>query len=157
MPELTPEEEFLAQLSSAGVLGIRLLRLAFGLPDANGESAGVKALKAAGYQEQTPFDEQLRRALGEQSWAMYVADKPRVLCAALITDGDKAGHDMTALLSKAASWPAWEDGARSPARSIALVLAFRIKNELDKGTFRRAAPAASPAPPPRPQSRSPVR
>jgi hypothetical protein len=143
MPELTPEEEFLAHLTSAGVLGIRLLRLALGLPDTEGESAGVKALKAAGYQEQTLFDEHLRHELGEDRWARYVADKARVLCAALITDGDKAGHEMTALLSKIATQRAWEDDARSPARSIARVLAFRIRNEIDKGTFRRSTPPAS--------------
>jgi hypothetical protein len=53
---------------------------------------------------------------------MYVADPARVVCAALITDADKAGHDMTALLRKAAIQRAWEDDARSPAESIACVL-----------------------------------
>jgi hypothetical protein len=143
MPELTHEDEFLAHLTSAGILGTRLFRTAFGLPGTKGESADVKALKAAGYQEQTPFDEHLRKELGEPRWARYVADPARVVCAALITDGAKAGHDMTAVLRKAAVQRAWEDDASSPAKSIARVLAFRIKNETDKDTFRRSAPAAS--------------
>jgi hypothetical protein len=143
MTELTHEEEFLNHLTGAGILGARLLRAAFGLPDRTGEAADVKALKAAGYREQTPFDDHLRRQLGEHRWAMYVADPSRVVCAALITDGDKAGHDMTALLSKVAIARAWEDDTRSPAKSIARVLAFRIKNEIEKGTFRRSEPAAS--------------
>jgi hypothetical protein len=108
-----------------------------------GDAADVKALKAAGYREQTPFDDHLRREIGEHRWAMYVADPARVVCAALITDGDKAGYDMTALLRKVAIQRAWEDDARSPAKSIARVLAFRIKRELDRPTYRRSEPAAS--------------
>jgi hypothetical protein len=144
MPELTQEDEFLAHLTSAAILGTRLLRATFGLPGTKGEPADVKALKSAGYKEHTEFDAHLRQELGEPRWAMYVADPARVVCAALITDGDKAGHDMIALLRKAAIQRAWENDARSPAKSIARVLAFRIKNEIDKDTFRRSAPAASP-------------
>ena len=52
----------------------------------------VKALKAAGYREQTPYDDHLRQVLGEQRWAKHAADPARVVCAALITDGAAAGR-----------------------------------------------------------------
>jgi hypothetical protein len=131
MTEFTHEEEFLSHLTAGGVMAARLLRTAMGQAP-GGDAPDVKALRAAGYREQTPYDEHLRRALGEQRWAKYVADPARVVCAALITDGAAAGHDMPALLAKAADIRAWEDDARSPARSIARVLAHRIKRELDR-------------------------
>ncbi len=143
MAELTHEEEFLSHLTSAGVLGARLLRTLLHPAGSRGDAADVKALKAAGYSAETPFDDHLRRELGEHRWAMYVADPARVVCAAMITDGATAGHDMTALLRKVAIQRAWEDDARSPAKSIARVLAFRIKKELDSPTYRRTEPAAS--------------
>jgi hypothetical protein len=63
--------------------------------------------------------------------------------AALITDGDKAGHDMTALLTKVAIQRAREDDAHSPAKSIARVLAFRVGKELASHAFRRSQRAES--------------
>jgi len=143
MTELTHEEEFLSHLTSAGVLSARLLRAAFGLPGTKGEAADVKALKAAGYTEQTPFDEHLRRELGEPRWAKYATDPARVVCAAMITDGARAGHDMTALLARAVTRRPWEDDQVSPSQSIARVLSYRIKSELARPASRRPGPAAS--------------
>jgi hypothetical protein len=141
MTELTHEEDFLSHLASVGVLSARLLRAAFGLPGGKGQAADVKALHAAGYREATPFDEHLRRELGEQRWAKYVADPARVVCAALITDGAGAGHDMTALLTRAVTRRPWEDDQISPSHSIARVLSYRIKAELARPASRRTAPA----------------
>jgi len=137
MTELTHEEEFLSHLTVGGTLAARLIRTAMGQPP-SGDAPDIKALKAAGYREQTPYDEQLRHELGEQRWAKYTADPARIVCAALITDG-AARRDMHALLAKAADIRAWEDDAHSPARSIARVLAHRIKRELDRPAPRTAA------------------
>jgi hypothetical protein len=95
---LTHEEEFLGHLTAAGVLSAQIVRAMTGQPV--GAAANVKALKAAGYKEQTPFDEHLRRELGEQRWAKYIADPARIVCAAVITDAAKAGYDVPAMLSK---------------------------------------------------------
>jgi MobA/VirD2-like, nuclease domain len=135
MTTLTHEEEFLGHLTAAGVLGARLFRTATG--QSTGDAADVKALIAAGYTETTPFDDHLRRELGEQRWAWYVADPARIVCAALITDAAKAGHDIPALLAKACEQRAWEDDARSPAKSIARVLHYRIKQQMASPTYRR--------------------
>jgi hypothetical protein len=143
MTDLTHEEEFLGHLTAAGMLSTRLIGTATGQPV--GEAPDVKALRAAGYRNETPFDEHLRRELGEPRWAKYATDPARVLCAALITDGAAAGRDMYALLSKAADMRAWEDDDRSPARSIARVLAYRIKRELDKPASRRTSAYSSSA------------
>lgn len=141
MTELSHEEEFLNHLTQAGVLSAQLIRALTG--QSAGDAADVKALKAAGYKAETPFDEHLRHELGEQRWAKYATDPARIVCAALITDGDTAGYDMKALLSKVAMQRAWEDDSRSPAKSIARVLAFRITQELARSSFRRSQAAAS--------------
>ncbi|HEX6523329.1 MAG TPA: hypothetical protein VF070_25515 [Streptosporangiaceae bacterium] len=135
MTELTHEEEFLGHLTAAGVLGARIARAMTGQPAT--DSADVKALKAAGYQEQTPFDEHLRRELGEQRWAKYAADPARIVCAAQITGAAKTGYDIPAMLGKVCEQRAWEDDARSPAQSIARVLSYRISNELSRPAARR--------------------
>ena len=96
--ELTHEEEFLTHLTTAGAVGTRLIRVAAGQPAA--DSADVQALKRAGYTETTPFDDCLRRELGEQRWAWYVADPARIVCAAQITDAAAAGSDVPALLKQ---------------------------------------------------------
>ncbi len=137
MTALTHEEEFLGHLTAAGVLGARLFRAAAGQPAAG--AADVKALRAAGYTETTRFDDHLRRELGEQRWGWYVADPARIVCAALITDAAKVGHDMPALLAKACEQRAWEDDARSPAKSIARVLHYRIKQQMASPTYRRTS------------------
>ena len=137
MSEPTHEEEFLAQLTTAGVLAARLARAAIG--QSPGVPADVKALRAAGYTETTPFDAHLRRALGEQRWAWYTADPARIVCAAAITNAARAGHDVPALLTRVCQRRAWEDDQTSPARSIARVLDYRIKREMSRRT-----PAVSP-------------
>lgn len=142
MTEPAYEEELLGHLTAAGMLTARLITTAVGQQP--GAAPDVRALKAAGYREQTLFDEHLRRELGEQRWAKYVSDPARIVCAALITDGAAARRDMHALLSKAADIRAWEDDARSPSRSIARVLAYRIKRELEKPAPRRT-PADRPS------------
>jgi hypothetical protein len=121
MTEPTYEDELLGHLATAGMLTARLIATASGQQP--GEGPDIRALKAAGYREQTPFDEHLRRELGEQRWAKYAPDPARIVCAALITDGAAAGRDMDALLSTAADMRAWEDDAsprlaRSPGYSL---------------------------------------
>ncbi len=138
MSEPTYEEEFLSHMTAAGVLTARLAQAITGLPRPGGTS--VEALKAAGFTEQTPFDDHLRAELGEQRWANYIADPARVECAAMITIGARTGYDIPALLSKVTKQRAWEDDAHSPAKSIARVLAYRLGRELDK-------PASSPSAP----------
>jgi hypothetical protein len=137
MTELTHEEELLSHFTAGGVMAARLLRTALGQPP-GADAPDVKALKAAGYREETPYDEHLRQVLGEQRWAKYTTDPARIVCAALITDGAAAGRDMPALLSKAADIRAWEEDTQSPARSIARVLAYRIKRELDRPTSMKS-------------------
>jgi hypothetical protein len=149
MTDLTHEDEFLAHLATVGALAARMARTAMG--QSAGQAPDVKVLKAAGYREDTPYDEHLRRELGEQRWAKYVADPARVVCAALITDGAAQGHDMRTLLTKAADIRGWEEDPRSPARSIARVLAYRIGHEFSKagnvitGAGTTASYAAPPA------------
>jgi hypothetical protein len=133
MTELTHVEEFLAQLTAAGVLAGRVARAASGQP-AGGGPADARALRAAGYSETTPFDAQLRGELGEQRWAWYAADPARIVCAAAITDAATAGYDMPALLSKVCRRRAWENDQASPARSIARVLYYRINQEMTRRT-----------------------
>jgi hypothetical protein len=133
MSEPTHEEEFLAQLTTAGVLAARLARAASG-GQSPGAPSDVKALRAAGYTETTPFDAHLRRELGEQRWAWYIADPARIVCAAAITDAARAGHDVPALLTRVCQRRGWEDDHTSPARSIARVLDYRIKGEVSRRT-----------------------
>jgi hypothetical protein len=141
MSELTHEDEFLAQLTAAGVMATRLTRAAASQPPGAGP-ADVGKLKAAGYTETTPYDEHLRRELGEQRWAWYVADRARIVCAAAITNAAQAGHDMPALLRTVCRRRGWEDDQTSPARSIARVLDYRIKREMTRLPSRHAATAA---------------
>jgi hypothetical protein len=136
MSEPAHEEEFLQHVTAAGVLTARLVRAAAGQSPAG--PADVKALRAAGYTETTPFDAILRQELGEQRWAWYVADPARLVCAAAITDAARAGHDVPALLGKACRRRGWEDDQQSPARSIARVLYYRITQDMN----RRPRPAA---------------
>jgi hypothetical protein len=130
MSEPTHEEEFLAQLTTVGTLAARLARANAG--QRPGEPADVKALRAAGYTETTPFDAHLRHELGEQRWAWYTADPARLVCAAAITDAARAGHDMPALLTRVCQRRAWENDQQSPARSIARVLYYRINREMTR-------------------------
>lgn len=142
MSEFTHEDEFLAQLTAAGVLAARLAGAAVGQPPGGGP-ADARALKAAGYTETTPFDAHLRSELGEQRWAWYVADPARIVCAAAITGAARAGHDMPALLGAVCRRRAWEDDQASPARSIARVLYYRISREMTRRTT--ALPPHQPA------------
>jgi hypothetical protein len=141
MSELTHEDEFLAQMTAAGVMATRLTRAAASQSPGAGP-ADVAKLKAAGYTETTPYDEHLRRELGEQRWAWYVADPARIVCAAAITSAARAGHDMPALLAMVCRRRGWEDDQISPARSIARVLDYRIKREMTRPPSRRTATAA---------------
>jgi len=136
MDEPTYEEDLLRHLTQAGVLGIEVYRALTGQP-AGGDAKDVAALKAAGYTAETPCDAHLREVLGEARWAKYVQDPARIVCAAAITDGAKAGYDMNALLTKVFGQRAWEDDAHSPSQSIARVLAYRITRELADPRARR--------------------
>jgi hypothetical protein len=141
MTELTHEDELLTHLTQAGMLSARLARALL-------SPAGTSALKAAGYNETTPYDDHLRALLGEDRWAKYVADPGRIKTAAAITGAARAGHEVPALLARAVNRRAWEDDAVSPSRSIAHVLAYRIARELAAPAARRtpaSAPAASPS------------
>jgi hypothetical protein len=139
MDEPAYEEEFLRHLTQAGVLSIEVYQALHGQPP-GGDAKDVAALKAAGYKAETPNDAHLREVLGEPRWAKYVQDPARIVCAAAITDGAKAGYDMNALLTKVFGQREWEEDQRSPAKSIARVLAHRITRELaDPGARRRYA------------------
>ncbi|HXL94477.1 MAG TPA: hypothetical protein VN969_36560 [Streptosporangiaceae bacterium] len=143
MDEPTYEEDLLRHLTQAGVLGIEVYRALTGQPP-GGDAKDVAALKAVGYTAETPCDAHLREVLGETRWAKYVQDPARIVCAAAITDGAKAGYDMKALLTKVFGQRAWEDDAHSPSQSIARVLAYRITRELADPRARRryALPSA---------------
>ena len=110
MSEPAHEEELLRQLTQAGVLTAQVARAALGARAGTGASAAEMArLRAAGYSEQTRHDALLRQLLGEERWASYAADPARIVTAAVITDGERAGHDMPALLE--GPWPAERDHA----------------------------------------------
>lgn len=134
MSELTHEEDFLRHLTQAGVLAARIARIRFGSPGMAGDIAG---LRAAGYSEQTRHDDLLRQLLGEQRWAAYAADPARIVAAAAIADGDRAGYDMPALLTKVVHQRRWENDAHSPSQSVARVLYYRVTREM-----ARALPGA---------------
>jgi len=127
MSEPSHEEEFLRHLTQAGVLAARVARIRLGGPGMAGDVAG---LRAAGYSEQTRHDELLRHLLGQQRWAAYEADPARMVAAAAITDGDRAGYDMPALLAKVVHQRRWETDARSPSQSVARVLYYRVTREM---------------------------
>jgi hypothetical protein len=153
MSEPTHEEDFLRHLTQAGVLAARVARIRFSGPD---KAAGIAGLRAAGYSEQTRHDDLLRQLLGDQRWAAYAADPARIVAAAAITDGDRAGYDMPALLTRVVQQRRWETDDRSPSQSVARVLYYRVTRELARTSGRpsaRQAPtrtAASQAPPPTP-------
>jgi hypothetical protein len=111
--------------------------------------AGLRTLpgsRAAGYTETTPHDDELRELLGEQRWAAYAADPARIAAATAITDGDRAGHDMPALLAKVIRQRPWEDDDRSPSKSVAEVLHYRVTRELARIAASREDRRDSPAP-----------
>jgi hypothetical protein len=112
MSEPTHEEDFLRHLTQAGVLAARVARTRFAGP---GMAADIAGLRAAGYSEQTRHDDLLRQLLGNQRWAAYAADPARIVAAAAITDGDRAGYDMPSLLTKVVHQRRWETDARSPS------------------------------------------
>jgi hypothetical protein len=93
-------------------------------------SADIARLRAAGYTEHTRHDARLRQLLGDQRWAAYAADPARVVAAAAIADGDRAGYDMPALLAKVVSQRRWEDDSHSPSQSVARVLYYRVTREM---------------------------
>jgi hypothetical protein len=136
MSEPTHEEDFLRHLTQAGVLAARVARIRFSGP---GMTADVAGLRAAGYSEQTRHDDHLRQLLGEQRWASYAADPARIVAAAAITDGDRAGYDMPTLLAGVVQQRRWENDDRSPSQSVARVLYYRVTREM-----ARTAGQASP-------------
>ena len=119
MSEPTHEEDFLRHLTQAGVLAARVARIRFTGP---GMAADIAGLRAAGYSEQTRHDDLLRQLLGDQRWAAYAADPARIVAAAAITDGDRAGYDMPALLIRVVHQRRWENDVRNPSQSVARVL-----------------------------------
>ena len=127
MSEPTHEEDFLRHLTQAGVLAARVARIGFSGP---GLAADIAGLRAAGYSEQTAHDDLLRQLLGGQRWAAYAADPARIVAAAAITDGDRAGYDMPSLLTRVVHQRRWETDARSPSQSVARVLYYRITREM---------------------------
>lgn len=146
MTELTHEEEFLRHLTQAGVLSAQVVQALLGSTKSSrgATSADIAALKAAGYTETTPYDDRLRKLFGEQRWAIYAADPARIVAAAAITDAARAGCDMPALLRRAVIKREWENDGRSPARSLAAVLAYRVTREMSRPSSRRT-PASQPA------------
>jgi hypothetical protein len=83
---------------------------------------------------------------GERRWAMYISDPARIVGAAAMTDADRAGHDMHALLRTVFVERHWEDDRDDPARSIARILAYRIAKELTGGPASRRSRGFSPVP-----------
>jgi hypothetical protein len=145
MSEPAHEEDFLRHLTQAGVLAARIARIRFSGPNLARDIAG---LRAAGYSEQTRHDALLRQLLGEQRWAAYAADPARIAAAAAITDADRAGYDMPALLTKVIHQRRWENDARSPSQSTARVLYYRVTREM-ASTLPGNAPARARPPSPR--------
>jgi hypothetical protein len=150
MSEPSHEEDFLRILTQAGVLSARVARIRLSGP---GMAADIAGLRAAGYSEQTRHDDLLRPLLGEQRWAAYAADPARIVAAAAITDGDRAGYDMPALLDRVVHKRPWENDLRSPAQSVARVLYYRVTRELramaagadsPRGPASRASRGAEP-------------
>jgi relaxase-like protein len=139
MSEPTHEEDFLRHLTQAGVVAARVARIRFSGP---GLAADIARLRAAGYSEQTRHDDLLRQLLGEQRWAAYAADPARIVAAAAITDGDRAGYDMPSLLTKVVHQRRWETDAQSPSQSVARVLYYRVTREMAR-TLPEAASASS--------------
>jgi hypothetical protein len=101
----------------------------------------IAGLRGAGYSERTRHDDLLRRLLGEQRWAAYEADPARIAAAAAITDGDRAGYDMPALLAKVIHQRRWENDDHSPSQSVARVLYYRVTREMATTLPRPASPA----------------
>lgn len=141
MSEPSPEEDFLRILTQAGVLAARVARVRLSGPGMAADAAG---LRKAGYSETTRHDDLLRQLLGEQRWAAYAADPARIVAAAAITDADRAGYDMPALLTTVVHRRRWEDDGRSPSRSVARVLYYRVTREM-----AGMLPAATGTPSPR--------
>jgi hypothetical protein len=139
MSEPTHEEDFLRHLTQAGVVAARVARIRFSGP---GLAADIAGLRAAGYSEQTRHDDLLRQLLGDQRWAAYAADPARIVAAAAITDGDRAGYDMPSLLPKVVHQRRWETDARSPSQSVARVLYYRVTREMAR-TLPETARASS--------------
>jgi hypothetical protein len=139
MSEPTHEEDFLRHLTQAGVLAARIARIRFSGPGLAADTAG---LRAAGYSEQTRHDDLLHQLLGDQRWAAYTADPARIVAAAAITDGDRAGCDMPSLLTKVVHQRRWETDAASPSQSVARVLYYRVTREMAR-TLPEAPRAAS--------------
>ncbi len=144
MSEASHEEELLRHLTQAGVLGAQLARTGIEtFTQASGKSripngsAMAAQLEAAGYTRETAHDGHLRALLGEERWSKYADDPGRIVCAAMITDGERAGHDMPALLGKVVRQRGWENDPIDSARSIARVLAYRVEQQLRDGTFLR--------------------
>lgn len=136
MSEPTHEEEFLRVLTQAGVMTAQVARAMVGDRGNRGTSAATAAeiqkLRKAGYTETTRYDNLLHDLLGEQRWAKYTADEARIAAAAVITDADRAGiYDMKKLLPRAVNRRAWEDDPHSPAKSIAEILHYRVKSEVE--------------------------
>jgi hypothetical protein len=123
MSEPSHEEDFLRILTQAGVLAARVARIRLSGPGMAADAAG---LRAAGYSEATPYDDLLRRFLGEQRWAAYAADPARIAAAAAITDAGRAGYDMPVFLARVIHQRRWEDDDRSPSQSVARVLYYRV-------------------------------
>lgn len=127
MSESSPEEDFLRILTQAGVLAAQVARVRLSGPGMAADAAG---LRAAGYSEATQYDDPLRQLLGEQRWAAYATDPARLAAAAAITDAGRAGYDMPALLTKVVHRRRWEDDDRSPSKSVAQVLYYRVTREM---------------------------
>jgi hypothetical protein len=150
MSEATHEDELLRHLTQAGVLGAQLTRAGVEAFSKSGNRRPAEIaeeaarLAAAGYTRETRHDGHLRDLLGEQRWAWYADDPARIICAAMITDGERAGHDMSRLLTTAVRERPWENDPVDASRSVARVLAFRINRQLQNGKFQRpASPGAT--------------
>jgi hypothetical protein len=81
----------------------------------------------------TQSEGKLRTLLGEHRWQQYAGDPRCRDVAELIVRAHRAGRDVDALLTAAVTSRPFEDDPRSPARSVADVLHYRLHRELSRG------------------------
>jgi hypothetical protein len=91
----------------------------------------------------TPYDGKLRDLLGEDRWRQYAADPRRHDISRLIRRAHSAGQDVGELLTTLVTTRPLEDDPRSPARSVAGVLGYRLGRALSAGPPRNSQATAS--------------
>jgi hypothetical protein len=83
----------------------------------------------------TPYDEELRKLLGDERWDKYAADPRRNDVARLIVRATDQGRDVKALLTHTVTQREFEKDPHSPARRVAGVLHHRLTAVLATSKF----------------------